>query len=188
MAPDDAERSYGNVGLRLTYADIAERLHISGDAARQLVRRRGWQRIVPNRCGAETIVIVPEEDLAGERRRDTPLGDNGGTTPDDPEAARIALSGVILPLQEAIVALREQLTASQAHINQAEARAMQAEKAVAAERTRADADRAAMQSRLESAQAELRRALDAAEALHQAEAERKARGALRRAWEAWRGR
>src|SRR4051812_42301935 len=59
----------GDVSLRLTYAEIAQRLSISSDAARMLARRRGWFRIVPNRQGAPTVVVVPEADLAGERGR-----------------------------------------------------------------------------------------------------------------------
>jgi hypothetical protein len=79
VAPNDTERSSAEVGLRLTYAEIAARLGISGDAARQLVRRRGWRRIVPNRLGAPTTVIVPEDEL---HRRDTRPADVGETTPD----------------------------------------------------------------------------------------------------------
>lgn len=82
MAPSEIERPSGDVGLRLTYAEIATRLGISGDAARQLVRRRGWLRIVPNRRGATTTVIVPEGELAGEQWRDTRSVHNGGMTPD----------------------------------------------------------------------------------------------------------
>lgn len=69
--------------LRLTYADIARRLGISSDAARQLVRRRGWQRIVPNRLGAPTTVVVPSDELGAEEwRQDRPTSpDNQATTP-----------------------------------------------------------------------------------------------------------
>jgi hypothetical protein len=76
-----------NVGeqLRLTYAEIAARLSISGDNARVLVRRRGWFRIVPNRKGQPTVVVVSEADLAAEQRarttgQQTPptSADNGG--------------------------------------------------------------------------------------------------------------
>ena len=52
---NEGERTSGNVGLRLTYVAIARHLGISDDAARMLVRRRGWQRIQPNRQGAPTV-------------------------------------------------------------------------------------------------------------------------------------
>jgi hypothetical protein len=55
--------------LRLTYAAIAERLRISHDAARMLVRRRGWQRTLPNRRGAPAIVVIPEDELEAEQWR-----------------------------------------------------------------------------------------------------------------------
>jgi len=57
-----------NGQLRLTYADIAQRLGISGDNARVLVRRRGWFRIIPNRKGQPTIVLVSEADLDAEQQ------------------------------------------------------------------------------------------------------------------------
>lgn len=49
---DDRERPPSNVDeLRLTYAALGARLGITTDAARMLARRRGWQRIQPNRLG-----------------------------------------------------------------------------------------------------------------------------------------
>lgn len=51
---------------RLTYAQIAARLGISGDAARILVRRRGWRRIMPNRKGGVATIVVPEGALDDE--------------------------------------------------------------------------------------------------------------------------
>ena len=89
MAPNDTERSPTDVGLRLTYAEIADRLEISGDAARQLVRRRGWRRIVPNRLGAPTTVIVPEDEL---QRRDTRPAGLETTPHDDRPELRTALT------------------------------------------------------------------------------------------------
>jgi hypothetical protein len=60
----------GDVGARLTYAQIAERLGISGEAARQLVRRRGWRRILPNRQGAPAVIVVTDDELAAEQWRE----------------------------------------------------------------------------------------------------------------------
>jgi hypothetical protein len=45
----------------VTYAALSTRLGITPDAARMLVRRRGWQRIPPDRMGLPTIVVVPED-------------------------------------------------------------------------------------------------------------------------------
>ena len=69
--------------IRLTYVQLGARLGISAEAARVLTRRRGWQRIHPNRRGAPALVVVPEDELAGElwrEQRTTP--DDTGTSPD----------------------------------------------------------------------------------------------------------
>jgi chromosome segregation ATPase len=139
MASNDTERSTGDVGLRLTYAEIAARLGISGDAARQLVRRRGWLRIVPNRRGATTTVIVPEGELAGEQWRDTRSTNNGGTTPDD---NRHELRTALTLVDRLSVQLGEaHARADQAieRADKAEARAARAEAATGEERAKADA-------------------------------------------------
>ena len=70
--------------LRLTYAELAARLRISGEAARQLVRRRQWRRIQPNRIGAPAIIVVPDEELAAEGwRHDRPTPPDIGNTEAD---------------------------------------------------------------------------------------------------------
>jgi hypothetical protein len=70
--------------LRLTYAQLAARLGISGEAARQLVRRRQWRRIQPNRMGAPAIIVVPEEELAAETwRQERPTPPDAGETEAD---------------------------------------------------------------------------------------------------------
>jgi hypothetical protein len=63
---DDRGHTPDTGELRLTYAQLGARLRISSEAARQLARRRGWRRILPNRLGAPAIVIVPEDELSGE--------------------------------------------------------------------------------------------------------------------------
>ena len=170
MASNDTERSTGDVGLRLTYAEIAARLGISGDAARQLVRRRGWLRIVPNRRGATTTVIVPEDDLASEQRRDTRPADEGGSTPDGNRLElRLALT--------LVDRLSQQVADATAKVDQAERRADQAMERADRAEARADAANAAAQAAQERAEA-LQRESDA----------RKARGLLARLRAAWRGR
>jgi hypothetical protein len=57
--------------LRLTYAQIGDRLGISRDAARMLARHRGWTRQAPNRHGAPVFVLAAEHAWPtdnGERR------------------------------------------------------------------------------------------------------------------------
>lgn len=190
MAADESERVTGDVGLRLTYAEIASRLRISGDAARQLVRRRGWLRIVPNRRGATTTVIVPESELAGERWRDTTPADEGGTPPDgDRSELRTALTLVdrlSLQLAEAHArtdAATRRAEAAEDRANRAEGRADKAEAQgdeLQVERDQARAD-------AQSAQEAARRAEEVAEALRQAEEARKGRGRWARLRAAWRG-
>ena len=111
------------------------------------------------------------------------------------EAARIAMQGLVEQFagqlrdadevmkaerarSDAFLAdLHRDLDATKEHVDRAEA-------AIAEERARADA----LRDRLEAAQQQAQEAAQAAEELRQAEAARKARGHLRRAWDGWRGR
>ena len=131
---NEGERTSGNVGLRLTYVAIARHLGISDDAARMLVRRRGWQRIQPNRKGAPTVVVVPEDELAGEQwRAERTFPHVQGTSPDTEanDGERPAnngehglLAGALAALETAVLSLT--------------ARAEQAEQGREAERQRAE--------------------------------------------------
>ena len=219
MPANEIERPSGDVGLRLTYAEIAARLGISGDAARQLVRRRGWFRIVPNRRGAPTTVIVPEGELMGERR-DTRPPVEGGMTPDgDRGELRLALSTVDR-LSVQLTEARARADAERVRADRAEARADQerlaadrfrAESAVAQEAAEARLSKveeahgsevAGLRVRADEAVARAERAegerdvtreahakaMQANRKWEAADAARKARGRLRRAWDGWRGR
>jgi hypothetical protein len=108
----------------MTYAQIAARLGVSGEAARQLVRRRGWHRIVPNLPGATTIVIVPEDGLAGLPGRDTqtpdigdmrarPEGAMGDTRTPDAAAFETALAAIEAAHAAELTGLRERLDAAE---------------------------------------------------------------------------
>ena len=71
--------------LRLTYVQLGARLGISAEAARTLTRRRGWQRIAPNRKGAPTIVVLSADDLESEQWRteeERSPQDNGADIPE----------------------------------------------------------------------------------------------------------
>ena len=234
---------------RLTYAELATRLGISGDAARQLTRRRGWQRTRGNFPGAPAVILVPVDDLAAEQWRDdrpTPPTDRptdrptspyeGGATPPDTGLLTRGLTA----LEDAVSVLREQLQRSEAgreaerqraddlraqiDVLNAEMVVMRAEadRALAEERLRAnrlseqvdaghhdrDVARAEAETlrtsidelragqtlmtdmharELAAAQDRLERVRDAAEAIRQADADRKARGLVARLREAWRG-
>jgi hypothetical protein len=50
-------------GEWLTYAEVGKRLGISPAAARQLSRRRGWQRRTPNAYGIPAQILVPADAL-----------------------------------------------------------------------------------------------------------------------------
>jgi hypothetical protein len=161
--------------VRLTYQELGARLRISAEAARTLTRRRGWRRLAPNRKGAPATVVVPIEELDAEDwrpNRGAPL--DGDRSPPD---SRVDMA--------------------ERRADMAEQRAVEADKRadaalVVADRTLAQladanarADRA--EARADRAGAEAERARDAVRQMEQAEAERKGRGRLRRAWEAWRG-
>jgi hypothetical protein len=49
--------------LRLTYDQIGRRLDMTADAARQLARRKGWERTRPNAIGEPVVVAVPASEL-----------------------------------------------------------------------------------------------------------------------------
>ena len=132
----------------MTYAEIANRLGVSGEAARQVVRRRGWHRIVPNRPGATTVVIVPADELPGLRERDTQPPDGGDTrTPDGAQAFDAALTAIREAHAGETEALRSQL-------DRERERADRAEQAAANERARADQ----VQQRVDAADADRRAA------------------------------
>jgi hypothetical protein len=211
---NDGERTSGNVGLRLTYAMIADRLGISGDAARMLVRRRGWQRIQPNRKGAPTVVVVTQDELTGELwRQERTFPDVRGTTPDigadkgeqrANEGERALLAGALAALEDAVAALREQLVRAEqgrdgerqrADDLRAQIDVLNAELVV----VRAEADRAdALRERVDELQAgqqlmmdtharALAEAQDQLERVRETAAEWRARGLVARLRAAWRG-
>jgi hypothetical protein len=212
----------GDTGqLRLTYSEIAARLGISPDAARQLVRRRGWRRIMPNRKGAPATVLVPQDELSAEQwRQDRPTPQVDPPTPGDADR-----SSAVEVLQLAFDREHERADraekradaadtdrrAAEARADRETARADRAEQGREDERARGDALRdrvealqaqlvqleaegavsdvhaAELTAQLRQVRAEALEVSQAAEALRQADAERRGRGRLVRAWRAWRG-
>jgi hypothetical protein len=236
MAADSPEHSSPDVGqLRLTYAQIADRLRISGDAARVLVRRRGWFRIIPNKRGQPTVVVVPADDLKGEQERRTGPPDARGTSPDsgrgdlasvfplldralsrlieaerradeatrraDDAEAKVAELRIELDTARAIALEAAEVAGLRERLDAALQQAAQAEAAIAEERQMAEALRTAIDElkagqtlmvdiharELAVAQHDAQAGQQAAAALRQADAERKARGLVARLRAAWRG-
>lgn len=183
--------------LRLTYVQIGAKLGISADAARMLARRRGWVRQAPNRRGAPVFVIVPEDALEGEQWRTEEESTPPNTSPNGSdeiankaeERAELAERRAEQAEQRAneahkradvAVALVDrtlaQLADANARVDQVLAQA--AEATTRADRLRDERDNAA--ARAQAARTE-------AEALRQADADRKARGRWARLRAAWRG-
>jgi hypothetical protein len=53
----------GSAGAWLTYKECGLRFGVSTAAARQMSRRRGWQRRTPNAYGARAEILVPADAL-----------------------------------------------------------------------------------------------------------------------------
>jgi regulator of replication initiation timing len=158
-------------GQHLTYAQIALRLGISNEAARQLVRRRGWRRIRPNRMGAPALVVVPDDDLTAEQWREPrpTLPYDRGSPPFEPPVDA-GPTGNVTRLEAAIAALTEALARADKRADDAVTRAH------------------ALRDQLEELRMQLARATGSAEAEHgraeQAESRAEAAEADRRAAEA----
>lgn len=134
--------------LRLTYAQLAARLGISNDAARQLVRRRRWPRIRPNHPGQPAVALVPEDELAGERWRIEDDPSNRALDRPSPAAPtgddRLLIAQAVAALEAAVMTMTVELAAERS-------RADRAEQGRDAERGRADL----LRERIEALQAEL---------------------------------
>jgi hypothetical protein len=114
--------STGDGTLRLTYHEIAVRIGGTVDGAHQLVRRKQWRRIMPNRRGAAVVVEVPEDALADESWRQ----DRAPRTVDRAPPPSIAQE-VIAAKDAHIGLLTDQLAKAEMRVEAAEARAAKAE-------------------------------------------------------------
>jgi len=126
-----APATTGN-GRRLTYAELATRLGISGEAARILVRRRGWQRIMPNHPRGLTVVVVPDDALADEDwRRLAPTAPDARATEGDTEGGQAVqpatgehlMAGALAALETAVLSLTERAVSAEAALTEASRRA-----------------------------------------------------------------
>jgi hypothetical protein len=197
-AVDDAARW-------ISFADLAALRGISRASASKLVRRHGWRRQTDNQ--GRVLILVPAEAL--DRPTDTPpdrpspmtdgrAADSPSDRPMDAAAFEIALAAIEAAHAVEVATLRERVNASDALADRSVALLADAEEragrtlallADASARTdRLERDLAAAVTAADAARADARTAQEAADALRQADAVRKARGRLRRAWEGWRGR
>ncbi len=94
----DGQQVAAGAVRHLTYGQIGERFGMSADAARQLVRRRGWCRSRPNAIGQPVVVAVPEAELTGEHPRPTVdgkvIGASGGMGVQDAVVAKAGMDAV----------------------------------------------------------------------------------------------
>ena len=89
----------------LTYSEAGKRLGISTAAARQLSRRRDWQRRTPNAYGIPATVLVPGEVLENASNTDAvPQTDGVRTGSVEPNA-----NGLHTAYELAVMALTQQL-------------------------------------------------------------------------------
>ena len=159
-----------------------------------MVRRRGWQRILPNRKGAHALIVVPVSELEAEDWRDRPTDAQQPPTPPDitpfHAKALAALEDAVSGLREAGKAKDDQIATLREGITRAEARADRLETAVAGERARSDALRERLVAAEEAAgraRADAQAAQDGVHALRRENDARRARGRWGRVLAAWRG-
>jgi hypothetical protein len=174
-------------GRWLTYGELATIRGTKRASAIKLAQRERWPRQAGNDRSQTVRVLVPGEWLVSARDRPVEAQDAGASSHRGmPGGFAKALEAANRRADEAnqradvAMALADrtlgQLAEATERIEQADARADRFERNLAAALSVADMARAAA-----------RQAEQQAEALRQAEAARKARGHLRRVWEAWRG-
>ena len=163
-----------DAGRWMTYDEIADARGTTRRAAVMLVRRHRWRRQKDNE--GHIRALVPATWANPVEAKSSANG--SGHSDRYPDRALEVLEGALVVLQEAHA--RELSVLREAHQDEVAS-------------LREAVDRASMrvtdlQRELEAARGEAQAAQEAAEALRQAEADRKARGRLRRAWDGWRGR
>ena len=165
----------------MSYTELADARRIATASAIKLVLRRGWRRQKDNH--GVMRALVPPEWSAPAQGKDL-----------DPDSH---VSQAISALEASVEALRGRAEAAEQAAQIQRARADRAEQAMKAEysrgdylRDRIDALRAVLaeaEAAVEMARHEAWLATQSAEALRQADAERRTLGRLGRFWRAWRG-
>jgi hypothetical protein len=156
----------------MTYAELGRARGISTASATRLAFRRRWPRQAGNDGTARVAVPVGEDRPARDDR------------PDDRATDHPDITHVVTAFEASISALTGRAEAAESRADRAEARTDRAETARDAAITRADE----AVTRADIADHARQLAETAAAELRQADAARRARGRLARAWRAWRGR
>ena len=190
----------------LTYGQIGERLGMSADAARQLVRRKGWCRSRPNAIGQPVVVVVPASELTnaadgpdGDDRRSVLsvtvgalrsavnlLGQQFEAERRRADAAQTQIEELHRDLTAAEIAAAEARAALDAARQQAQA-AQAAADAAQAGQVEAETEAAVIRNDLDAAHRLVVEAQERAEAVVRAEAARRGQGRWARLRTAWRG-
>ena len=118
----------------LTYSEAGKRLGISTAAARQLSRRRDWQRRTPNAYGIPATVLVPGEVLENASNTDAVPQTDGVRTGHEQAYADGVRTGSVEPnanglhtaYELAVMALTEQLDRANHRIDSLEAQLAEA--------------------------------------------------------------
>jgi chromosome segregation ATPase len=118
----------------LTYAQAGQRLGISTAAARQLSRRRDWQRRTPNAYGIPATVLVPSEVLGNARKVEAVPHPSGIRT----ASVEANANGLQTAYELAVTALTLQLDRANHRIDGLESQLADAQ--AAAERISTDSD------------------------------------------------
>jgi hypothetical protein len=181
-------------GRWLTYREIAQARGIDVPSAVKLSRRQRWRRQAGNRNTVR--IFVPLDWLSGDNdpetrdeTRDAPRADPG-TREADPRTYTAAFETALKAIEAAhaneVAALREQVTTAEKARIEATAMTHLFAGQLRDFDAAAKLDRARLNGEVGQMRAELHTAQKAAEALRQAEADRKARGLLARLRAAWR--
>jgi len=118
----------------LTYAQAGQRLGISTAAARQLSRRRDWQRRTPNAYGIPATVLVPGEVLENASKVEAVPHPNGVRT----ASVEANANGLQTAYELAVTALTQQLDRANHRMDGLESQLADAR--AAAERISTDSD------------------------------------------------
>jgi hypothetical protein len=181
----------------LTYAQAADRLGLSPEAVRHRARRSSW-RTMPGNDG-RTLVLVPDdiEPVRTPDRTPAQTPQHGADTEANDRAsgrAERAFEAALATVQSAhaaeVTALRERADAADRRVASAESALTRADARADQERLRADELRSSLETAradLQAARTEREAATAEAEQLRQVDAERRARGRIRRVLAAWRG-
>jgi hypothetical protein len=104
--------------LSLTYAELADRLGIEREAARQLVKRRRWMKWKGN--DGQVRISVPEEAVGARSETGLPPGDEPGTDRIAEPVVDRAEPGVLQVLSRHIERLEQALESAQKRANDLE--------------------------------------------------------------------